>query len=414
MNSLNSSVKVLFDQSIDILNQGFDIIILSPGVPKTIPLIQEAYNRKIPVISEIELAYHYVKGSIIAITGTDGKSTTTSLTGHIFKELDLETIICGNIGIPLITFVDKMSDETITVIELSSFQLETIDSFKPDVASILNVAPDHLDRYKDIHEYYDAKKRIFMRQDNSDFFIYNCDNEIIENSKMDFPSNSLRFSVCDDSADSFYRDEKIYVVYDGYIIPVVDVKRLRIIGIHNIYNAMASILMVVSLYKKLNIVPDFNKIGDACCSFKGLEHRMEYIGKYNERSFVNDSKATTISAVEMAVKSIKDKGVIILGGRTKGDDYSKLRDIIDEKIRTIILIGESNKLFSEIFKGFNTVMADNMEDAVLKAMKNSEEGDMILLSPACASYDMFEDYEARGNAFKECFNKLSEGKISWT
>ncbi|MCL2154535.1 MAG: UDP-N-acetylmuramoyl-L-alanine--D-glutamate ligase, partial [Leptospirales bacterium] len=292
-------------------------------------------------------------------------------------------------------------------------QLETIDSFKPDVASILNAAPDHLDRYKDIHEYYEAKKRIFMRQDNSDFFIYNCDNEIIENSKMNFPSNSLRFSVYDDSADSFYRDENIYVVYDGYIIPVVDVRKLSIIGIHNIYNVMASLLMVVSLHKKLNITPDFNKIGDACCSFKGLDHRMEYIGKYNERSFVNDSKATTISAVEMAVKSIKDKGVIILGGRTKGDDYSKLRDIIDEKIRAVILIGESKEFFLEIFKGFNTVAADNMEDAVLKAMKNSEEGDMILLSPACASYDMFEDYEARGNIFKECFNKLSEGKISW-
>jgi UDP-N-acetylmuramoylalanine--D-glutamate ligase len=140
---------------------------------------------------------------------------------------------------------------------------------------------------------------------------------------------------------------------------------------------------------------------------------MEYIGNYNGRSFVNDSKATTISAVEMAVKSIKDKGVIIIGGRTKGDDYSKLKGIIEEKARSIILIGESIELFSEIFKGFNTVKADNMEDAVLKAMKNSEAGDMILLSPACASFDMFEDYEERGNIFKECFNRLSEGKISW-
>jgi UDP-N-acetylmuramoylalanine--D-glutamate ligase len=414
MNGLNSSVKVIAgSQSPDILNQGFDIVVLSPGVPKTIPLIQESYNRKIPVISEIELAYNYMKGSIIGITGTDGKSTTTSLTGHIFKELGFETFVCGNIGVPLITFVDRMSDKTITVIELSSFQLETIDSFKPDVASILNVAPDHLDRYKDIHEYYEAKKRIFMRQNNSDFFIYNCDNEIIENSRMDFPSNSLRFSICDDCADSFYRDEKIYVVYDGYIIPVVDVNGLSIIGLHNVYNAMASLLMITALHKKLNIVPDFNKIGEACCSFKGLEHRMEYVGKYNGRSFVNDSKATTISAVEMAVKSIKDKGVIIIGGRTKGDDYSKLRDIIKERVRAVILIGESMELFSEIFKGFNIVKADNMEDAVLKAMKNSETGDMILLSPACASYDMFEDYEERGNVFKECFNKLSDGKISW-
>ena len=414
MHSINPTVKVIAgDQSIDILSQGFDIIVLSPGVPKAIPLIQESYKRKIPVISEIELAYHYMKGSIIGITGTDGKSTTTSLTGHILKELDFETFICGNIGIPLITFVDKMSDKTITVIELSSFQLETIDSFKPDIAAVLNIAPDHLDRYEDIHEYYAAKKRIFMRQNNSDFFIYNADNEIIENSKMDFPSNALRFSVHDEGADSFYIDEKIYVVYDGYMIPVVDVKRLNIIGIHNIYNTMASLLMVVALHKKLNKQPDFNRISDACYSFKGLEHRMEYVGAYNDRIFVNDSKATTISAVEMAVKSIKDKGVIIIGGRTKGDDYSKLKEIIGEKARSIILIGESTELFSEIFKDLNTVRADNMEDAVSKAMKYSEAGDMILLSPACASYDMFEDYEARGNAFKECFNRLSEGKISW-
>jgi len=414
MNSLNPSVKVIAgDQSIEILNQGFDLVVLSPGVPKTIPLIQESYNRKIPVISEIELASYYMKGSTIGITGTDGKTTTTSLTGHIFKELDFETFICGNIGIPLITFVDRMSAKTITVIELSSFQLETIDTFKPDVASILNVAPDHLDRYADIHEYYDAKKRIFMHQDDADFFIYNCDNEIIENNKMDFPSNSLRFSIYDEGADAFYRDEKIYVVYDGYIIPVVDVKRLSIIGIHNVYNVMAAILMVVAIHKKLNKVPDFDRIGDACCSFKGLEHRMEYIGEYNERSFVNDSKATTISAVEMAVKSIKDKGVIIIGGRTKGDDYLRLRNIIEEKARAIILIGESAELFSEIFKGLNTIKADNMEDAVLKAMKNSEAGDMILLSPACASYDMFEDYTERGNSFKECVNRLWEGKISW-
>ena len=411
---LNPSVKVIAGaQSINILDRGFDLVVLSPGVPKTIPLIQESCNRKIPVVSEIELAYNYMKGSTIAITGTDGKSTTTSLTGHIFNELDFETFICGNIGIPLITFVDRMSDKTITVIELSSFQLETIDSFKPDISAILNVAPDHLDRYKDMHEYYEAKKRIFMAQDNSDFFIYNADNEIIENSKMDFPSNSLRFSVYDDGADSFYRDENIYVVYDGYIVPVVDVKRLSIIGIHNIYNTMASLLMVIALHKKLNIVPDFNRISDACYSFKGLEHRMEYLGEYNGRSFVNDSKATTISAVEMAVKSIKDKGVIIIGGRTKGDDYSKLKEIIEEKARAIVLIGESTELFTEIFKGLNAVKADNMEDAVLKAMKNSKDGDMILLSPACASYDMFKDYEERGNVFKECFNRLSEGKISW-
>jgi UDP-N-acetylmuramoylalanine--D-glutamate ligase len=177
---------------------------------------------------------------------------------------------------------------------------------------------------------------------------------------------------------------------------------------------MAAILMVVSLHRKLGLAPDFAAIAEACYTFTGLEHRMEYTGEFMGRTFINDSKATTIGAVEMAVKSIKDKGVVIIGGRTKGDDYSRLRNVIGEKARCVVLIGESGDMFSEIFRGFNTVRASSMEDAVVKAMKNSEEGDAVLLSPACASFDMFNSYDERGKVFKECFKKLSEGGISWT
>jgi len=411
---LDPSVKVIAGhQNPEILDTGFDLVVLSPGVPAGIPLIQEAFSRKIPVISEIELAFRNMKGSFIGITGTDGKSTTTSLTGHIFKELGFHTFIGGNIGIPLISFADQTADKTVTVIELSSFQLETVDTFKPDVAAILNVTPDHLDRYNGMESYFEAKKRIFRHQDNEDFFIYNRDNEILENSRMDYPSRTLTFSIDDDSADSFYRDGAVYIIHEGTTIPVVKVKKLSILGIHNIQNVMASLLMVTSLLKKLKLEPDFHMIAEACYSFKGLEHRMEFAGEYMNRTFINDSKATTIGAVEMAVKSIKDKGVVIIGGRTKGDDYSRLRDVIGEKARCIVLIGESSDMFSEIFSGFNTVRASSMEDAVLKSMKNSEEGDMILLSPACASFDMFSSYDERGKVFKECVNKLAEGKISW-
>jgi len=411
---LDSNVKVIAGhQDPVILDAGFDLVVLSPGVPAGIPLIQEAYNRKIPVISEIELAFRNMKGSFIGITGTDGKSTTTSLTGHIFKELGFETFIGGNIGIPLISFADKTTDKSVTVIELSSFQLETVDTFKPDVAAILNVTPDHLDRYRDMDGYFGAKKRIFKRQDNTDFFIYNGDSEILENSRREYPSRTLTFSIDNDSADAFLRDGVIYMIHEGSTIPVVKVNKLGILGIHNVQNVMASVLMVVSLHKKLGIDPDFYMIAEACYSFKGLEHRMEYAGEYMGRTFVNDSKATTIGAVEMAVRSIRDKGVVIIGGRTKGDDYTRLRDVIGGKARCIVLIGESSDMFSEIFKGFNVVRASDMEDAVLKAMKNSEQGDMILLSPACASFDMFSSYDERGKVFKTCFNKLSEGKIFW-
>jgi len=412
---LPSNVKVIAGhQNPSILDAGFDLVVLSPGVPAGIPLIKEALNRKIPVISEIELAFRNMKGSIIGITGTDGKSTTTSLTGHIFKELGFNTFVGGNIGIPLISFTDDTTEKSVTVIELSSFQLETVDTFKPDVAAILNVTPDHLDRYSDMNGYFDAKKNIFKNQDNEDFFIYNRDNDILENSRKDYPSRTLTFSIDDDSADAFCRDGVIYIIHEGTTIPVVKVKKLSILGIHNIQNVMASLLMVNSLHKKLGLDPDFYMIAEACYSFKGLEHRMEFTGVYMGRTFVNDSKATTIGAVEMAVKSIKDKGVVIIGGRTKGDDYSRLRDIIGEKARCIVLIGESSGMFSEIFSGFNVVKATSMEDAVLKSMKNSEEGDMILLSPACASFDMFSSYDERGKVFKECFSKLTDGRISWT
>ncbi len=411
---LDPTVKVIAGhQRPEILDAGFDLIVLSPGVPAGIPLIQEALSRKIPVISEIELAFLNMKGSFIGITGTDGKSTTTSLTGHIFKELGFDTFIGGNIGIPLISFADKTTDKTVTVIELSSFQLETVDTFKPDVAAILNVTPDHLDRYDGMEGYFEAKKRIFKHQDNNDFFIYNRDNEILENSRMDYPSNTLTFSIDDDSADSFYRDGVIFIIHEGSTIPAVKVKKLSILGIHNIQNVMAALLMVTSLHKKLKIEPDFEMIAAACYSFTGLEHRMELAGEYLGRTFVNDSKATTIGAVEMAVKSIRDKGVLIIGGRTKGDDYSRLRDIVGAKARCIVVIGESSDMFSEIFSGFNVVRASSMEDAVMKSMKNSEEGDMILLSPACASFDMFSSYDERGKAFKESFRKLSQGEISW-
>lgn len=410
---LDPSVKVIAGrQNPEILDEGFDLVVLSPGVPATIPLVKEAVSRSIPVISEIELAFRNMKGRFIGITGTDGKSTTTSLTGHILGELGFDTLVGGNIGVPLISFADRATDKTVTVIELSSFQLETVDTFKPDVAAILNVTPDHLDRYDGMEGYFAAKKRIFMRQDDTDFFIYNMDSAILERSRMDYPSRSLCFSVIDEGADSFFRDGVVFIVHEGQTLPVVETARLSILGIHNIQNVMASLLMVTSIMKKLGVAPDFGAMADACCSFKGLEHRMEFAGEFMGRTFVNDSKATTIGAVEMAVRSIRDKGVIIIGGRTKGDDYTRLRGVIGEKARCVVLIGESTEMFSGIFSGFNVVHASSMEDAVLKSVKNSEEGDMILLSPACASFDMFTSYDERGKVFKDCVKRLIEGKIS--
>ncbi len=414
IDKLAPGVKVIAGhQSPEILDAGFDLVVLSPGVPAVIPLIQEAKRRNIPVIAEIELAYRYMKGRIIGITGTDGKSTTTTLTGHILETMGFKTFVGGNIGIPLVSFADETTEDSVTVIELSSFQLETIDTFRPDVAAILNVTPDHLDRYNGMDDYFAAKKRIFMNQTDGDWFIYNMDNDILESAKGEYPVNVLKFSVADSGADSFLLNNSIYCNYTPMDVIIAEESELKIIGIHNMQNVMASVLMVVALHKKLGLHPDFDKITGACLSFKGLEHRMEHVGEYMGRTFVNDSKATTIGAVEMAVKSIKDKGVVIIGGRTKGDDYSRLVPVLKDKARTVVLIGESSDLFAEFFKDSDYVRATTMEDAVVKAMQASEEGDMILLSPACASFDMFSSYDERGKVFKECYKKISEGELSW-
>jgi UDP-N-acetylmuramoylalanine--D-glutamate ligase len=253
-----------------------------------------------------------------------------------------------------------------------------------------------------------------MNQTDEDWFVYNMDNKILTDSEGEYPAHVLRFSVNDTlNADSFFLNNSVYYRSEVIDLIIAEERELKIIGIHNMQNIMASVLMTVALHNKLGYNPDFDRIVEACRSFSGLEHRMEFAGEYMGRTFVNDSKATTIGAVEMAVKSIKDKGVIIIGGRTKGDDYSRLVPVLKDKARTVVLIGESSDLFAEIFKGTNFVRAVSMEDAAVKAMRSSEEGDMILLSPACASFDMFSSYDERGKVFKECFRKLSEGELTW-
>jgi UDP-N-acetylmuramoylalanine--D-glutamate ligase len=412
---LNPDVAVIAgDQSPAILDKGFDTLVLSPGVPVAIPLVQEAVKRGIPVISEIELAYRNMKGHIIAITGTDGKSTTTELTGHIFRELGFNTFVGGNIGIPLISLAEKTDENSVTVVELSSFQLETIDTFKPHVSAILNVTPDHLDRYDSIASYFEAKKRIFMNYGEDEYFIYNRDSAVLNADASVFPLQSLCFSSSGSSCDSFYKNGTIYLGLGKGGVPVIEENKMQILGIHNVENTMAALLMAVSLLEIKGITPDLKAIAEACYSFKGLEHRMEFAGEFQGRIFINDSKATTIGAVEMAVKSIRNSGVLILGGRTKGDDYSRLKSVTGEKVRAIVLIGESSDEFEKIFHGLNTVKADDLDDAVAKSMRLSREGDMILLSPACASFDMFKSFDERGKVFKNSVKKLIEGKISWT
>lgn len=407
---LDKRVSVIAgDQSPAILARGFDLVVLSPGVPQSIDLVKEARRKNIPVIAEIELAYQFIKGSIIAITGTDGKSTTTSLTGHILNDLGVKAIVGGNIGIPLISLVGSTGDNTVSVVELSSFQLETIDAFRPDAAAILNVTPDHLDRYNGMEDYLAAKLRISLNQDDNDYYVFRNEDRYLPLKLDGIRAKKLRFSLADRSADAFFDDGYIYIKNDDKIERAVETSRLRIMGLHNIENTMAALLLVSSVMRKMEIKFNLKKAVKSCCSFRGLKHRMESIGNFKGRHFINDSKATTVGAVEMALRSLSNTGVLILGGKTKGDDYSRLAPAMKGRIRHLVLIGESSEEFRRLFGDFQHTVAGTMDNAVEAAMSASRKGDVIILSPACASFDMFSNFEERGDAFRASFEKLKRG-----
>lgn len=411
---LHKSVRIIAGHhSLSILNEGFDFIVLSPGVPRRIPLVEEAMRRNIPVIAEIELAYRYLKGYIIGITGTDGKSTTTALTGYILKELEIKTIVGGNIGIPFISLVDQTDENTISVIELSSFQLETIDTFRPHVAAILNITPDHLDRYSTMEEYALAKMQIAKNQTKENAFVYFADDAMIAKHIHMIASKQYSFSLVDEKAHAFLRDGHIYVHWNGTQHRMIDVHTMKLVGRHNALNAMAAMLMVCAIFEQMEKEIPFHRIAEIVAHFQGLAHRMEKVGEFEGRTFINDSKATTVGAVQMAVENFSNNAVLILGGRTKGDDYSRLAKSLKGKLRALVLIGESKSEFLKIFSEFSPICAETLEDAVIQSMRASHPGDTILLSPACASFDMFTSYEHRGDEFKKVFEKLKKGELCW-
>lgn len=396
-------------QEPSLLDKGFDLIVLSPGVPVRIPLVQEALRRAIPVISEIELAFRYLKGMTVGITGTDGKSTTTAMTNHVLCELGWDSRMGGNIGIPLISLAGETTDESVTVIELSSYQLETVESFRPDAAAMLNLTPDHLDRYDSLDDYFAAKMRIAMNQTAEDVFVFNADDLRVTGGACATRSKRRGFSLHKKS-DAYYEAGSVYVRCGKAHVKAFDAREMSIIGLHNVQNAMTVLLLVQGLYEKKGLEFPVAKAAAACCSFKGLAHRMEKLGSYKGRLFINDSKATTVGAVEMALKSLDRPSVLILGGRAKGDDYSRLIPSISEKVRALVLIGETKDEFSEIFKAFTQVKAANLDEACAKAMELSREGDAVLLSPATASFDMFKSFEHRGDSFRDSFARLCGGR----
>jgi len=383
-----------------------DFMVVSPGVPQNSEIIQSALNKNIDVISEIEAASWYCRGKVIAITGTNGKTTTTTLIGELFKDAGFKTFVCGNIGIAFSDIVEQTDESSIVVLETSSFQLDNIKKFKPFISILLNVTPDHLDRYDSFEKYMDSKMRITENQASTDHFVYNFDDELVRKSALKVSAAKSAFSLSsavkkDTGTGSFLDNrELVYFYYMGEE-NIIDTQKLIIKGEHNIYNAMASVISA----KIFGIEKDF--IRKTLENFKGVEHRLEFVRELEGIKYYNDSKATNVNSVWYALKGFNEKLILILGGKDKGNDYTQIEKEVLEHCRHIIAIGSSAQKVFDFFNGkISTETADDMADAVNKGRAAALKGDVVLLSPACASFDMFDNYEHRGKVFKELVNSL--------
>ncbi|MHB8336201.1 MAG: UDP-N-acetylmuramoyl-L-alanine--D-glutamate ligase [Ignavibacteriaceae bacterium] len=380
-----------------------DLLVISPGVPTNSAIIQKATERKIKIISEIELAYNFCKGKIVAITGTNGKTTTTSLTGHIFKECGFKTYVAGNIGEAFSEIALDVNENEIVVLEVSSFQLDFIDGFRPKIAMILNITPDHLNRYDyKLQNYIAAKLRIYLNQNSNDFLILNRDSESLIKSLSKHQSHDLYFSTSTkEDNGSYLKDGKILFYENKELVFTCKTSEVNLKGEHNYANAMAAI-MAAKIFGA-----DNQKIIAALGSFPGVDHRLEMVRELAGVKYINDSKATNIDAVWYALRSFDEPIFLILGGLDKGNDYDQIKDIIIEKVKKIYAIGASaEKIFNFFHSMVKVEIMKSLEDAILEASREARADEIVLLSPACASFDMFRSYEHRGEVFKEAVNKL--------
>jgi UDP-N-acetylmuramoylalanine--D-glutamate ligase len=379
-----------------------DLIVISPGVPVDVPQLVQARALGIPVIGEVELATRFLKGQIVAITGSNGKTTTTSLTGEILAAGGRKTLVGGNIGTPAITFVESSTDDTWVVLEISSFQLETVESFHPRIAVVLNVTPDHLDRHYSFDNYAAAKARIFENQGPEDFAALNADNEpcvaMAARSKVPVYWFSRLKEV---ERGAFARKERI-VWRDGdgerEIMPN---NEISLKGAHNLENVLAAVCVGVLA----GVEPA--QIRRAVSEFKAVEHRLEFVAKVRGVEYYNDSKATNVDATIKALESFPGRIHLIFGGKDKGSDYSVLNALLKERVKRVYTIGAAAAKIESQVQGTEVISAGTLEAAVKRASESATVGDIVLLAPACASFDQFDSYEHRGRVFKELVRQLA-------
>jgi UDP-N-acetylmuramoylalanine--D-glutamate ligase len=391
-------------QSEEIL-QGLELVIPSPGVPANAPLLQRAREFTIPVWSEIELAFRFLRGTLVGITGSNGKTTTTALIEHILRGARFATLLAGNIGTPLISRVGDSNERTFTVAELSSFQLELIETFRPNIAVLLNITPDHLDRHKTFSAYAAAKARIFENQTASDSAILNADDG--ESAKYAPTGPRVFWFSRKKHVDqgAFVRDERIFFFQGGKEEVILDCSEISLPGAHNLENVLAA----TAAARLAGVEP--LQIAAGIRSFAGVEHRIELVTEIHGVRFYNDSKATNVDATLKALEAFSGKIIIILGGKDKDSDYTLLRNTLRERAILALLIGSSaGKIERQIDGSVAVQRVETLENAVHAAMQAAHAGDIVLLSPACASFDQFQNYEHRGRVFKELVHQMKAGE----
>jgi UDP-N-acetylmuramoylalanine--D-glutamate ligase len=394
-----------------------DLIVLSPGVAPNTPEMDEARTFHIPIIGEVELASLFLKTEILSITGSNGKTTTTSLAGEILKAGGLTTVVGGNIGLPAIDLVDMAENQpgAWSVLELSSFQLETVDTFHPKIAVLLNLTPDHLDRHGNLENYAAAKERMFARQTADDFLVLNADDARVQQAASRAASQVFWFSrtklvrqgACVHQGVVVFRASEMGTSGTASLEPILPVEAIPLKGAHNVENVLAAVCAA----RLAGVTAEV--IAEAVRSFSAVEHRLEFVATVRGVDYYNDSKATNVDSTMKAIESFPGGIHLILGGKDKKSDYTTLRPLLHERVKRVYTIGAAaEKIEAHIAGAVEVVHAETLPAALAKAHDAAEAGDVVLLAPACSSFDQFENYEQRGRVFKQLVaaRKAAEGK----
>lgn len=389
-----------------------DIIIKSPGIPPDNEYISGAKKLGKKIYSEIEAAYWLCKGRIIAITGTNGKTTTTVLTGEIFRNAGYDTKVCGNVGLAFSEIAESVKEDSVVILETSSYQLYDTEEFRPEISVLMNITPDHLEWHKGFENYLDSKLKIMKNQTEKETAVINYDDEILRKSTTGFNTKKAYFSIKENlfgkkdvnSGSCIENDKVIYFDKSKNLKEeIMNAGEINIRGNHNIYNSLAAVISARAFQIKKEIISETLK------TFKGVEHRIEFVREFGGVKYFNDSKATNTDSLTVALESFIDGNLIlIMGGREKDNDYSSLVKLIKERVKIIIAIGESRNKINDFFSvNTKVIKAETMQDAVNEAKNSAEPGDTVLLSPACKSFDMYDSFEHRGRDFKNIVNQLN-------